>query len=101
MMELRLATPDHSILLPSYRAVLQRCIQHGMGQTKKIIDTLEHGKNPNFLLVVVLSGVALIGLLIVAWLLVGDQGRKLLPGLHHDPQPTSSTRRQATGTVAA
>lgn len=72
-----------------------------MGETKKIVDTLEHGKNPNFLLVVVLSGVALIGLAIVAWLLVGDKGRKLLPGLHHDPQPTSSIRRQASGIVAA
>jgi hypothetical protein len=72
-----------------------------MGQTKKIVDTLEHAKNPNFLLVVVLSGVALIGLFIAAWLLVGDRGRKLLPGLHHDPQPTSSIRRQASGSVAA
>lgn len=92
-------SPD-SILLRSYRALLVRCIQRGMGQTKKIIDTLEHGKNPNFLLVVVLSGVALIGLFIVAWLLVGDKGKKLLPGLHHDPQPTSFIRRQASRTVA-
>jgi hypothetical protein len=37
--------------------------------------------------------VVLIGLFIAAWLLVGDKGRKLLPGLHHDPQPTSSIRR--------
>ena len=72
-----------------------------MGETKKIIDTLEHGKNPNFLLVVVLSGVALLGLLVAAWLLVGDNGRKLLPGLHHDPQHTSSLRRQGSGLVAA
>ena len=72
-----------------------------MGETKKIVDTLEHGKNPNFLLVVVLSGVALIGLLVVAWLLVGGKGRKLLPGLHHDPQPTSSIRGQASATFAA
>lgn len=93
-------SPD-SILLHSYRTLLARCIQPSMGQTKKIVDTLEHGKNPNFLLVVVLSGVALIGLFIVALLLVGDKGRKLLPGLHHDPQPTSSIRRQASGRVAA
>ena len=90
-----------SIFPHSYRTLLLRCIQPGMGQTKRIVDTLEHGKNPNFLLVVVLSGVALIGLFIVAWVLVGDKGRKLLPGLHHDPQPTSSIRRQASGTVAA
>ena len=41
------------------------------GRDKEIVDTLEHGKNPNFLLVVVLSGVALIGLFIAAWLLEG------------------------------
>ena len=93
-------SPD-SIFLHSYRTLLLRCIQRGMGQTKRIVDTLEHGKNPNFLLIVVLSGVALIGLFIVAWLVVGDKGRKLLPGLHQDPQPTSSICRQASGTVAA
>jgi hypothetical protein len=64
-----------------------------MGQTQKIVETLKHGRNPNFLLVVVLSGIALIGLFIGAWLLVGDRGKKLLPGVHHDPQPTSSVRR--------
>ena len=80
-----------------HRTLLVSCIQRNMGQTKKIVDTLEHG----FLLVVVLSGVALIGLFIVVWLFVGDEGRRLLPGLHHDPQPTSSIRRQASGTVAA
>ena len=72
-----------------------------MGQAKKIINTLESGKNPNFLLVVVLSGVALIGLFLAFWLLVGDEGRKLLPGLHHDPQPTSSLRAHASEVVAA
>jgi hypothetical protein len=72
-----------------------------MGETKKIIDTLEHGKNPNFLLVVVLSGVALVGLLVAAWLLVGENGRKLLPGLHHDPHHTSSICCEVSGTVAA
>jgi hypothetical protein len=72
-----------------------------MGETRKIVDTLEHGKNPNFLLVVVLSAVALIGLFIVIWILVGDKGKKLLPGLHHDPQPTSSIRRQVSRTIPA
>ena len=72
-----------------------------MRDTTKIVDTLEHGKNPNFLLIVVLSGVVLMGLFLAAWLLVGHDGKKLLPGLHHDPQPTSSIRRQAPGSVAA
>ena len=34
-----------------------------------------------------IRGVALIGLFIVAWLLVGDKGRKLLPGLHRTRSP--------------
>ena len=86
---------------PEGVALLVRCIQQGMGQTKEIIDTLEHGKNPSFLLVVVLSGVALIALLILAWLSVSHEGKKLLPGLQHDPQLASSIRYQASGTVAA
>ncbi len=32
------------------------------GQTKKNVAALEHGKNPNLLLIVVLSGVALVAL---------------------------------------
>jgi hypothetical protein len=28
-------------------------------------------------------------LFLVIYFLLGDKGRKLLPGLHHDPQPTS------------
>ena len=71
-----------------------------MKETKKIIDALENGKNPNFLRVVVFSGVALIALFIVVWLLLGDKSRRLLPGLHHDPHPTSSSRRQASGSLA-
>jgi hypothetical protein len=63
-----------------------------MGQTEKIVDTLKHGRNPNFLLIVVLSGVTLIAILVAAWLLVGDRGRKLLPALHRDTHPTSSIR---------
>jgi hypothetical protein len=39
--------------------------------------------------VVILSGVTLIALLVVFYFLIADKGRKLLPGLHHDPQPTS------------
>ena len=60
-----------------------------MRQLNESTGSRDHAKNPNFLLVVVLSGVALIGLFLVAYLLVGVKGRQLLPGLHHDPQPTS------------
>ncbi len=60
-----------------------------MRQPCESTGSRDHAKKPNFLLIVVLSGVALIGLFLVAYLLVGDKGRQLLPGLHHDPQPTS------------
>ena len=53
------------------------------------IFTTYNPKHPNFLLVVILSGVTLIALLVVFYFLIADKGRKLLPGLHHDPQPTS------------
>ena len=52
-------------------------------------DGSKYSGKPNFLLVVVLSGVVLILIFICAYFLVGDKGRKLLPGLHHDPQPHS------------
>ena len=46
-------------------------------------------KNPNFLLVVMMSAAALIFIFICAYFLVGAKGKKLLPRLHPDPQPTS------------
>lgn len=60
-----------------------------MKEIDKITEQLEHGKNPNFLLIVVLTGIVLIGLFVAAYLLLGDKGKQLLPGLHHDPHPTS------------
>ena len=53
------------------------------------IFTTYDPKHPNFLLVVILSGVTLIALVVVLYFLIADKGRKLLPGLHHDTQPTS------------
>jgi hypothetical protein len=64
-------------------------------------QTAEDRKHPNFLLVVILSGVTLILLLLVAYFLLGDKGRKLLPGLHHDPQPTSYFLPSASDSVEA
>jgi len=52
-------------------------------------DLGKHSKNPNFLLIVMLAAAALILIFVCAYFLVGDKGQKLLPGLHHDPQPTS------------
>ena len=50
----------------------------------------ENSKKPNFLLIVILSGVAIIIFFICAVFLVGEKGKKVLPGLHPDPHPTSS-----------
>ena len=65
------------------------------------IPTADDRKHPNFLLVVILSGVTLLVVLLVAYFLLGDKGRKLLPGLHHDPQPTSYFLLPASDTVEA
>jgi hypothetical protein len=60
-----------------------------MKEIDQITEQLEHGKNPNFLLIVVVTGVVLVGLFVAAYLLLSDKGRQLLPGLHHDPHPTA------------
>ena len=65
------------------------------------IFTSYNPKHPNFLLVVILSGVTLIALLVVFYFLIADKGRKLLPGLHHDPQPTSYVLPPASDMVQA
>ena len=61
--------------------------------------TADDRKHPNFLLVVILSGVTLLLLFFLAYFFLGDKGRKLLPGLHHDPQPTSFFLLPAWDTV--
>ena len=53
----------------------------------EIYDTLP--KKPNFLLIVILSGVTILVLFVAAYLLLSDTGKKLLPGLHPDAHPTS------------
>jgi hypothetical protein len=60
-----------------------------MMQSTSTADNRKDPKNPNFLVVVIFSGVTLLILILGAYLLLSDKGRKLLPGLHHDPQPTS------------
>lgn len=46
-------------------------------------------KDPNFAVVVALSALALLVIFACAYFLIGGKGRKLLPRLHRDPQPTS------------
>ena len=66
---------------------------------KQPTRTADERKHPNFLLVVILSGVTLLLLLLVAYVLLSDKGKKLLPGLHHDPQPTSYFLPSASDTL--
>lgn len=46
-------------------------------------------KGPNFLLIVILSGIALIVIMIVAYLILSGAGAALLPSAHHDGAPTA------------
>ena len=53
----------------------------------KVFDTLP--KKPNFLLIVILSGFAIVLILAAAYLLLTDDGKRLLNGAHPAPVPTS------------
>ncbi len=53
----------------------------------KVFETAP--KKPNFLLILILSGVTLMVLFAAALLLLTDSGKKLLPKLHPDHEPTS------------
>jgi hypothetical protein len=58
-------------------------------------------KKPNFLLILILSGITLIVMFLAAYLLLSDEGKKLLPGLHPDPHPTSYAVPKSPLTVDA
>jgi hypothetical protein len=64
-------------------------------------ETREDAKNPNFLVVVIISAVALLVIFLGAYLLLSDKGRKLLPGLHHDPHPTSYVLPPVSGAITS
>lgn len=56
---------------------------------------------PNFLLVVLMSGLALLIFFGVAWWVVRGSGRHMLAPTHPDPQPHSALRLPDAGTRAA
>lgn len=59
-------------------------------------DYRKYPKGPNFLLVVILSGVALLLIFIGAYLLLSGKGAKFLPRSHRrDAEPTSYLVRPA------
>ena len=53
----------------------------------EVFDTLP--KKPNFLLIVIISGFAIVLILAAAYLLLTDDGKRLLHGTH--PAPTRSS----------
>jgi hypothetical protein len=57
-------------------------------------------KGPNFLLVVILFAVALFVILLGAWLLLSETGRRLLPQ-KHVAHPTSFVLPAPSDTIAA
>jgi hypothetical protein len=59
-----------------------------------------HPGHPNFLLIVILFAVTIIVILFAAWLLIGDKGKKLLPG-RHTAHPTSHVLPAPSDTAAA
>jgi hypothetical protein len=60
----------------------------------------KHPGRPNFLLIVILFAVTIIVILFAAWLLIGDKGKKLLPG-RHTAHPTSYVLPAPSDTAAA
>ena len=52
------------------------------------VDPHHHPKGPNFLLIVVLFGVAIILIFIAAYIFLLGGGKHVVPG-KHDPHPTS------------
>lgn len=49
-------------------------------------------KRPNFLLVILLAGATILILMVAAFLVLSDTGKRLLPGLHPDRHATSYAR---------
>jgi hypothetical protein len=70
--------------------ILNRCSLHptGMTQPTSTANYRKYPKGPNFLLVVILSGVAIIVIFLCAWLLLRSEGKKLVPKVP-DKHPTS------------
>jgi hypothetical protein len=49
----------------------------------------KRAKDPNFPLVVAISGVVLLLFFVAAWLVIHHSGRKLVPQVQHDNEPHS------------
>jgi hypothetical protein len=59
-----------------------------MTEPTSTVDPHHHPKGPNFLLIVILFGVAIILIFIAAYIFLLGGGKHLVPG-KHDPHPTS------------
>ena len=71
-----------------------------MNEPVSTADYRKYPKGPNFLLIVVLFAVTIVVILLGAWFLIGDKGKKLLPGRHTD-HPTSYVLPPSSDVTAA
>lgn len=53
-----------------------------MSDLRSVVNAQIYSKGPNFLIVVILSGIALIFMLILAYLMLFGMGDKLVPSAH-------------------
>jgi len=67
-------------------------------ESDHLADPRKHPRGPNFLLIVILSGVAVIVIFIAAYIVLSGTGKKLIPGRHH-PHPTSSITLPVSNTT--
>ncbi|HEU4983922.1 MAG TPA: hypothetical protein VFT88_14680 [Acidobacteriaceae bacterium] len=71
-----------------------------MGDLPSPANYKVYPKGPNFLLIVILSGIALIIMLILAYFIVSGAGAALLPSAHHTGDPTAQLLRPLLNRIA-
>ena len=70
-----------------------------MSQQTDRHESGEETERPSFFRVVLLSAAALILIFLLAYFLVGDRGKKIVPPIERDSHPTSSLRMPAPTAV--
>ena len=71
-----------------------------MGDLPSPANYKVYPKGPNFLLIVILSGIALVIIMIAAYLILSGAGEALLPSAHHTGDPTAQLLRPLLNRLA-
>ena len=71
-----------------------------MGDLPSPANYKVYPKGPNFLLIVILSGIALVIIMIAAYLILSGAGEALLPSAHHTGDPTAQLLRPLLSRIA-